>query len=60
MAADVVVNHQAAPYGLEILRGLQSAAHIYQGTVDPVVVAARRARNRRARAARRVHRLRAA
>lgn len=32
---------------------LQSQAHIYGGTVDPVVVAARRGRNRAARASRR-------
>lgn len=32
---------------------LQSQAHIYGGTVDPAVVAARRGRNRAARASRR-------
>ena len=39
-------------YSLGILGGLQGRA-IYAGTVDPVTVAERRARNKRARAARR-------
>lgn len=40
-----------------ILAGLQHLPHVYQGTVDPVTVAERRARNRRARKARRRARL---
>lgn len=44
-------------YSLAILGGLQHKS-VYQGTVDPVTVAERRARNRRARVARRMTRLR--
>ena len=40
-----------------ILGGLQHLPHMYQGTVDPVTVAERRAANKRARKARRRNRL---
>lgn len=40
-----------------ILAGLQHQPHVYQGTVDPVTVAERRARNKRARKSRRRARL---
>ncbi|WP_285189886.1 hypothetical protein [Rhodococcus sp. MEB041] len=43
-------------YELAILSGLQRQPHVYGGTVPPGVVADRRARNKRARAARRTAR----
>ena len=42
---------------LAVLHGMQQMPHVYQGTVDPVVISERRARNRRARRARRHARL---
>lgn len=45
------------PYELMILRALQNRP-LYQGTVDPVTVQERRVKNRAARKARRVMRLR--
>lgn len=46
----------ATPYAMAILSGLQGKP-VYQGTVDPVVVAARRRRNKAARRSRRINRL---
>lgn len=43
-------------YELAILTGLQRQPHVYGGTVPAGVVADRRARNKRARAARRITR----
>lgn len=43
-------------YELAILSGLQRLPHVYQGTVDPVTVAARRRRNKVARRSRRTNR----
>lgn len=40
-----------------MLLALQQLPHIYQGTVDPAVVAHRRRRNRAARRSRRINRL---
>lgn len=54
-----VVAHPPGSLGFMVLEGLQQVAHVYQGTADPVVVAERRARNKRARAARRRHQRRA-
>ncbi|WP_131810869.1 hypothetical protein [Mycobacterium intracellulare] len=44
-------------YDRAILRGLQQLRHVYQGTVDPAVVAHRRRRNKAARRSRRLNRL---
>lgn len=41
-----------SPSAWAIFQGLQSQAHIYGGTVDPVTFAERRKRNRHARRAR--------
>lgn len=46
-------DREPTAYELAILRGLQQLPHVYQGTVDPVTVAERRAANRRARRQRR-------
>lgn len=54
---DYVANEPgASPYAMAILMGLQ-AKPVYQGTADPVVVAARRRRNKAARRSRRINRL---
>lgn len=46
-------DREPTEYELAILRGLQRQPHVYQGTVDPVTIAERRAANRRARRQRR-------
>lgn len=48
--------HEPNDYERAILAGLQLKA-TYQGTVDPVTVAERRARNKRARKSRRINQL---
>ena len=48
--------HEPNGYERAILAGLQ-AKPTYQGTVDPVVVATRRRRNKAARRSRRINRL---
>lgn len=49
---------QPTEYERAILMGLQQLSHVYGGTVDPVVVAHRRARNKVARRSRRINRTR--
>lgn len=47
---------EPSEYERAILAGLQRQTHVYQGNVDPVTIAERRARNKAARIARRVNR----
>lgn len=55
----LMTNNQTSPieteYARAILAGLQGKP-IYEGTVDPVTVAERRARNKSARRSRRINR----
>ncbi|MCZ1075057.1 hypothetical protein [Rhodococcus sp. A5(2022)] len=55
----LMTNNQTSPleteYARDILSGLQGK-HIYEGTVDPVTIAERRARNKAARRSRRINR----
>lgn len=55
---DYVENEKGAtPTSFGMLAALQGLPHIYAGTVDPAVVAHRRARNKVARRSRRINRL---
>lgn len=48
---------QQSPYGVTMLLALnRTGKHIYEGTVDPVTVAKRRAANKVARRSRRINR----
>jgi hypothetical protein len=52
-----LVSPQQSDYGIAVLLELnRSGRHIYEGTVSPAEKAKRRARNKAARAARRVQR----
>lgn len=60
LAAQRPLQSPSAPAGFWALQALQAPGlHVYGGTVPPQTVARRRAANRAARAARRVHRVRA-
>jgi hypothetical protein len=55
------MDNQPSSYSVAVLFGLGfHDKHVYGGTVDPVTVAKRRARNKVARASRRINRRRAA
>jgi hypothetical protein len=52
-AARTVATQEPGTLAFMVLEGMQGKPHVYQGTADPVVVQARRARNKAARATRR-------
>lgn len=56
IAVDTDTPNYPFAYGNMILAGPQHKSHVYQGTVDPVTVSERRARNRVARKSRRINR----